>query len=328
MRYAGFVFRICVLGLLVANVPALAYGQADKYPHKPIRIVVPYPAGGGGDIIANIVGEKLTAAWGQRVLIENRPGASGMIGTAYIAREAIPDGYMILLATDIQFAINPVLYKTITYDPVKNFEPIALGAVTYFGLEVNPSLHVNTLSELIDLAKSKPGQLNFGSAGIGSTHEMGMELIKQLAGINIVHVPYKGGSPALLDLVAGRTQMMYVGVAHSRQLVKSGKLKLLAVGSPEPLEAAPGIPTITGTFPGFDVNARWDFYAPAGTPPDIVQKLSTEIIKILKTPDITQKLSAIGIGVSAGGPAELVARNKKDRSMWQKVINKAGIERQ
>lgn len=317
--------RFWLIGLLLSSLSTIAFAQVNNYPHKPIRIIVPYPAGGGGDIIANVVGQQLTKAWGQRVFVENHPGASGMIGTAYAAHEALPDGYTILLATDIQFCINPVLYRKITYNPVKDFDPLALGAVTYFGLEVTPSLHVNSLAQLIRLAKSEPGRLDYGSAGIGSTHEMGMELIKQLAHISVVQIPYSGGSPALLDLVAGRIQMMYVGVAHSRQLIKSGKVKLLAVGTPRRLKAFPNVPAIAETFPGFDVNARWDFYVPAGTPRDIARKLSVQIVKILKMPDVKAKLSSIGIGVTADGPKELLARNRADRAKWRRVIKKAGI---
>ncbi len=325
MNFHRSLKQVCVVVALLAIAPNGAVAQADKYPDKPIRIIVPYPPGGSGDVVARAVGQKLLDSWGQQVVVDNRPGASGMIGTEHVARSA-PDGYTLLLGTDIQFAINPVLYSKVSYDPDKDFEPLALGAVINFVVAVPGSLQVNSLNELVALAKSRPGQLSYGSAGSGSTHHLAMELIKLLAGISVTHIPYKGGAQGLVDLLSGRVQMMYIGFSQVQPHIKSGKLKVLAVGSAKRLRSAPEIPMVAETFPGFETDARWDFYAPAGTPGEIVRKLSTEIIKILNTREVVEQLSSRGLDVLGGNAAQLTARNHADAIKWRRVTKEAGIK--
>ena len=236
------------------------------------------------------------------------------------------DGYTLLLGTDIQFAINPVLYQKIPYDPEKDFEAVALGAVIEFALVVPTSLSVTSVKELLALAKRKPRQLFYASAGSGSTHHLTMELIKLLGGIDITHVPYKGGAQALPHLLGGQVQVMYIGVAQVVSHVQTGKLRALAVGSPRRLRTMPQVPTLAETFPNFEAQGRWDFYAPAKTPPEIVEKLRSQIRKELTGPDMIEKLSSQGLEVLTGNVEGPVERNRKDKEKWERVIKEAKIK--
>lgn len=316
--------KICLSAAILVGTGAVQ-AEPATYPDKPITIVVPYPPGGSGDVVARSVGQKLTEAWGQQVLVDNRAGASGMLGTEHVAKSA-PDGYTLLLATDIQFAINPVLYAKIPYDPERDFVPVAAGAVIEFALVVPTSLPVHSVDELLDLARAKPGQLSYASAGSGSTHHLTMELIKLLAGVNMTHIPYRGGAQAVPDLVSGRVQVMYLGVAQVLPHIQTGRLRALAVGSPHRLAALPGVPALAETFPGFEAQGRWDFYAPARTPAAIVEKLRTQIGRVLSSPDIIAKLSAQGLDVFAGDSESPADRNRADRRKWERVIKEAKIK--
>ena len=302
----------------------LAQAAAQTYPAKPIRVIVPYVAGGSGDIVGRLIGVQLTEMWGQQVIIDNRPGANGMLGTE-IAAKSPPNGYTLLLATDIQFAIASALYPSLPYDPDKDFEPISLASFIEFVLAVPSSLGVNSLSELVALAKARRGQLNYASAGNGSTHHLAMEMLKSRAGIEVTHVPYKGSAQALPDLVSGQVQMMYLGVAQTLQYIKSGQLKALGVGSAKRLQAVPDIPTLAESYPGFEANAWWGFFAPAGTPRDIVRSLNTAIDKILNSPAVNERFSSQGLVPMGTTPAAFAARIQTDRAKWGKIIADAHI---
>jgi tripartite-type tricarboxylate transporter receptor subunit TctC len=302
-----------------------AHAQTPKYPVKPIRLIMPYSPGGSGDFLARLVGSKLTEVWGQPVVVENKAGASGMIGTELVAK-APPDGYTLLLATDIQFAINPVLYPKISYDPDKGFEPITLAAFIEFVLVVPASLQVNSLAELVARAKANPGKLSYASTGTGSTHHLAAEMFKSRAAIDMNHVPYKGSGQALPDLVGGQVDVMVLGISQALPHIRSGKLKGLAVSSAKRLRAAPDIPTFSESYPGFEANAWWGFYAPAGTPKDVVFRLNTEIVKILNLPEVAEQLAKGGFEMVGSTPGELVARTRSDREKWGRIIKQANVK--
>lgn len=302
-----------------------AHAQTPKYPVKPIRVIVPYSPGGSGDVVARLVGSKLTELWGQQVIVESKAGASGMIGTELVAK-APPDGYTLLLATDIQFAINPVLYPKIGYDPEKDFEPITQAAFIEFVLAVPTSLHINSLAELVSRAKTNPGKLNYASTGSGSTHHLTIEMFKSLAEIDMNHVPYKGSGQALPDLIGGQVQVMYLGLSQALPHIRSGKLRGLAVGSAKRLRAAPDIPTFSESYPSFEANAWWSFFAPAGTPKDSVSRLNTEIVKILNSPEVVQQLAKGGLESVGSTPGELAARIRSDREKWGRTIKLANVK--
>lgn len=311
------------LGLPLGAAPVAA--QSAKFPVKPVRIIVPYAPGGSGEVVARHVGVKLTELWGQQVIVEAKPGASGMIGTEYVAK-APADGYTLLLGTDIQFAINPALYAKIAYDPEKDFEPVAQAANIEFVLVTPASLNVKTLPELVALAKANPGALNYASSGSGSTHHLSMELLKSMTGVDINHVPYKGSGQALPDVISGQVQMMYVGVAQTIPHIRSGRLRGLAVGSAKRLPAVPEIPTFAESYPGFEANASWNFFAPAATPKDIVAQLNRDIVRVLRTPEVVTRLSEGGLEVIGSTPGELAARMRADRTKWGRVVRRLNLK--
>lgn len=317
--------RTMLAAMIVSLVAAPIAMSAEKYPNKPIRVIVPYPAGGSGDFVGRLLGAKLTEAWGEQIVLDNRPGASGMLGTEIVARSP-RDGYTLLLATEIQFAINPLVYSKLAYDPEKDFEPISLAAYVELALAVPSSLRVNSLSELVALAKSKPGKLNYGSAGAGSTHHLAAELLKSLAGIDVVHVPYKGSGQALPDLLTGQIDMMFFGVSQALPSIKSGQLVGLAVGSTKRLAAVPQIPTVAETYPGFEVKSWWCFFAPAGTPREIVNQLSAEINKVVQSPSVSERFAGQGLEPVGTTPEELATRLRAERQKWGKVVQAANIK--
>jgi len=250
---------------------------AQAYPEKPIHIVAIFPAGGTADILARTIGDKLHQSWGQPVIVENRPGASGNIAAEAVAKSA-PDGYTILLGGLTTHGINPSLYRHLPYDPIRDFAPITVAAATPLVLEVNPSVPVHSVRDLIALAKSKPGELNYASFGNGTSGHLCTVLFSSLAGIEMTHVPYKGSAPAMTDLLSGRVQVMFDAIPASLPHVKAGKLRALAVTSAERSPALPDVPTVAeAALPGFEVVGWLGFFAPAGVPSSIVHKLSVEI---------------------------------------------------
>ena len=297
---------------------------AQSYPARPIRMIVAYPPGGGTDIVGRMMGQKLGENLGQTVVVDNRGGATGNIGTEIAAR-ATADGYTLLMGNVAPNAINVSLFKKLPFDPVKDFAPVSLVAVTPNILVVQPSSPVKTVKDLIALAKSKPGTLNFPSAGVGSSSHLAGEMLKSMAGIDMVHVPYKGGGPALVALLSGQVQLMFATLPAAMPHVKSGKLRPVAVTTSHRSQALPELPTIAESgVPGYEAATWYGLLAPAGTPKAIVDRLHAEIVKILAT-DTRQRLAAQGFEPAGTTPAEFAGYIKSEIVKWGKVIKDAGI---
>ena len=313
-----------VLGLIVALSATCASAQA--YPSKPIRLVVPYPPGGTTDILARDVGQRLTETLGQSVVIDNRPGAAGNIGTEMVAKAA-PDGYTLLMGTVNTHAINAGLYAKLPYDHIKDFAPVILVARVSNVLEVNPSVPVYTVADLIKLAKEKPGQLNFASSGSGTSIHMSGELFKTMAGVDMVHVPYKGSAPAISDLAGGQVQLMFDNLPSSLAMIKAGKLRAIAVTSAQRAPALPDIPTIAESgLPGFEATSWFGVVAPAGTPPAIISRLNSEIDKWLQSPEGKEKLLTQGAVPAGGTPEQFAAHIRTETDKWAKVVKASGAK--
>lgn len=313
--------------LLITAVVAVATSvSAQPYPNKPIRLVVPFPAAGTTDILAREVGQRLTEAFGQPVVIDNRPGAAGNIGSDIVAKSA-PDGYTLLMCTVSSHAINPGLYSKLPYDHIKDFAPVILVARVPNVLEVNPGVPVYTVSDLIKLAKEKPGQINFASSGSGTSIHLSGELFKTMTGVDMVHVPYKGSAPALADMIGGQVQVMFDNLPSSLQQIKAGKLRAIAVTSSERAVALPNIPTIAESgVPGFEATSWFGVLAPAGTPPAIINRLNAEIDKWLQSPEGKEKLLAQGASAAGGTPEQFAAYIRSETDKWAKVIKTSGAK--
>jgi len=316
--------RLLVMTAVIALAGAAGPALAQNYPDKPVRMIVPWPPGGGTDIFARLIGQKLTVAWGQQVVVENRPGAAGNIGAAAAAK-ASADGYTIMLAT-ITLATAPSLYKSLPFDPQKDFAPITLVANVPHLLVVNPSVPANSVEELIALAKAKPGQLNYASAGVGSPFHVAAELFKYLAKVDLTHVPYKGGGPAVADTISGQTQVTFANLVAVLPHVKAGRLRALGITTPERSKAAPDIPTIAEAgVPGYAFGSWFGFFAPAGTPKEIVNKLNADMVTALKSPDISERLTKDGADLVADSPEAFTAFVASETDRLGKVIKAAGI---
>jgi len=298
---------------------------AQTYPTKPIRMIVGYPPGGGTDIVGRMMAQKLSDNLGQTVVIDNRGGAAGSIGTE-MAAKSVPDGYTILMGNVAPNAINVSLYSKLGYDPVKDFEPVSLVASTPNILVVQPSFPAKTVPELIALAKAKPGTLNYPSAGLGSSSHLAGELFDNLAGVKMVHIPYKGGAPALTDLLGGQMQLMFATMPAAMPHVKSGRLRAIAVTSVKRSQALPDLPTIGETLKGYDASTWYGVLAPARTPRAIVTRLYEEIVKVLAVADTRDKLLVQGFEPVGNMPAEFAAYIKSEIAKWGKVIKAAGIK--
>lgn len=313
------MFAWLLFGFLAVWTSGLA---AQTYPSKPITLVVPYAPAGGTDVLARAVAEKLSASWGQPVIVENRPGANGMIGTANVAR-ADPDGHTLVFVVSTH-AINPSLYKKVPYDTVKAFAPVSLVASSPFVLVVSPSLPAKTPEELVTLAKSKPGELSWGSSE-GSTRVAG-ELFATVAGVKMLNVPYKGGAPLMTDLLGGHVDIGVTSVVTALPHVSTGKLRVLVVGSEKRSTALPDVSTgAEAGLPGFVANAWYGILAPAGTPADRVTKLQQEIARILETSEVKERLAQQGAEPIGSTPDEFDAFIKSEIAKWAKVVQDAGI---
>jgi tripartite-type tricarboxylate transporter receptor subunit TctC len=314
--------------VLAAALAAGAWAQPNlsPYPTKPIRIVVPFPAGGATDVLARAAAQKLTESLGQPVVVDNRPGAGGNIGAELVAKSA-PDGYTLLMGTVGTHAINPGIYPKMPYDHVRDFAPIILVAGVPNVLEVNPSLPVNSVQELIAYAKANPGKLNFASSGNGTSIHLSGELFKTMAGVQMTHVPYKGSAPALQDLVGGQVQLMFDNLPPSLALIKAGKLKPLAVTSKVRAPALPDVPTLAESgLPGFEASSWFGLLAPAGTPQPVIAKLNAEIAKWLATPEAKEKLVAQGANIAGGTPEDFARHIAAETAKWQKVVKDSGAK--
>jgi tripartite-type tricarboxylate transporter receptor subunit TctC len=317
-------FRRIVLAGLLATLASGAWAQA--YPTKPIRLVVPFPPGGATDILARAVAQKLTDKWGQPVVVDNRPGAGGNIGSELVAKAA-PDGYTLEMGTVGTHAINASLYAKMPYDHVKDFAPVILVAGVPNVLEVNPSLPVNTVQELIAYAKANPGKLNFASSGNGTSIHLAGELFKVMAGVQMTHIPYKGSGPALQDLIGGQVQLMFDNLPPSLPQIKAGKLRALAVTSSTRSPALPDTPTIAESgLPGYEASSWFGVLAPAGTPPAIIAKLNAEIAAWLATPEAKEKMVALGANIGGGSPEDFAKHIAAETAKWQKVVKESGAK--
>ena len=315
-----------LLGVSAFALAAIAGAQAPAYPTKPIRLVVPFPAGGATDILAREVAKHLTDAWGQSVVVDNRPGAGGNIGSELVAKAA-PDGYTLEMGTVGTHAINASLYSKMPYDHVKDFVPVILVAGVPNVLEVNPALPVNSVQELIAYAKANPGKLNFASSGSGTSIHLSGELFKVMAGVQMMHVPYKGSAPALQDLIGGQVQLMFDNLPPSLPQIKAGKLRALAVTSAARAPALPDTPTVAEAgLPGFEASSWFGVLAPAGTPPEIVNKLNAEIAKWLASPGAKEKLANVGANIAGGTPEDFARHIQAETAKWAKVVKESGAK--
>jgi len=303
---------------------SLAWGQ--PYPAKPIKLVAPSTPGDAPDVIARLVADKLSPALGQQVVVENRPGAGGVVGSDYVAK-ALPDGYTLIMGNAGSHGINAAVYSKLPYDIQKDFAPVSQVAVAPNVMVINPSVPANSVSEFIAYAKANPGKLSYASGGNGSSAHMSMELFKSMSGIDIQHVPYKGSSPALTDVVSGQVVAFIGNMPPTVPLIKAGKLRALAVTTKSRSTLMPELPTITEAgLPGFETVAWFGVLAPAGTPPEIVNRLSAEIAKIVKSPEMREKLVAMGAEPVGGTPDEFRAVIDRDIAKWKPLAQKVGIK--
>ena len=308
-----------------AAVPALSrLARAENYPSRPARIVVGFTAGGATDIQARLMGDWLSERLGQQFIVENKPGASGNIGTDTVAK-APPDGYT-LLQVVTPHAINAALYSNLTFDFVRDIAPVAQVARLAYVVVVNPSVAAKTLPELIAYAKANPGKLNYGSAGQGTPQNIACELFKMMAGVNLVHVPYKGGAPAVADLIAGHVQVIFAPVSESIQQIQAGKLRALAVTTAARLDVFPDVPTVADSVPGYEASGFAGIGVPRNTPADIVDRLNKEINAGLADPKIKARIVELGGTVVGGSPADFAKVTSEATEKWAKVIQFAGIK--
>ncbi len=310
---------------LLVGLPLVAAAQATDFPSKSIRIVVPFPPGGATDAAARLVAQKMGDHWGQPVVVDNRAGAGGNVGSDFVAKSA-PDGYTLVMGVTGSHAINISLYSKMPYDPLADFIPISQVAVVPNVLVVHPSVPAKNLAELIALAKKEPGTLNYASLGNGTAAHLGMEMLKSAAGVDITHVPYRGSAPAVSDLLAGQVQMMVDGLPSSLPHVQAGKLRAIALTSLHRAPALPNLPTISETYPGFYADAWSGLFAPKGTPQPVVDKLSAEVQRILKLPDVREKLVALGAEPVGSTQAEFTAHVKREIDKWAKVVKSSGAK--
>ena len=308
---------------LTVAMPAESIAQT--YPTRPIRVIVPFAPGGGTDILARILAPKLSDGLGQQIVIDNRPGGSSIIGTELVVKSP-PDGYT-LLAVDTSFSVNPSLHAKLPYDSFKDLAPVAHLASAPVLLVVHPSVPANTLKELVALAKAKPGSLAYASGGNGASTHLAGELFTMTAGVDIVHVPYKGTGPAIADVVAGQVQMNFAGISSARQFVDSGRLRALAVTGDKRNAAMPDVPTFAEAgYPGIDAGTNWGMFAPAGTPRDIIAKLNAEVNRVLQLADVKSRVAELGYDVGGGSPEDWGARARAEAEKWGKVVKQAGIK--
>ena len=317
-----------LLGLITlwfVVVVVTAHGQG--YPNRPIRVVVPAAPGGGTDYTARLIGQKLSEAWGQPVIVDKRGGAAGNIGADIVAKSS-PDGYTLLVPIT-SFPTNPSLYSKLPFDTIKDFAPISLLALAPLLLVVNPSVPATSVKELIALAKAKPGQLNFANTGGGTTARLAGELFKKMAGVDLVSIAYKGGGPAVIDLIAGHVQIYFSTIPAANQQVNAGKLRALAVTTPKRVPEIPTIPTVAEAgLPGFEVVGWFGLFAPAGAPKPIITKLNEEVVRLLKLPETRKRLIGHGLIPAGGTPEELGKFLKLEIGKWAKLIKEAGIQAQ
>ena len=321
---------IAIIALLAAALGATGDGfaqrdPADGYPSKPIRLIVPFATGGGTDLTARAIAQKLTEAWGQPVIVDNRPGANGTIGVE-AAVKSPPDGYTLTMISS-SHSVNVSLYKNLPYDLLKDLEPITQATRQPYALVVNPALPVKSVQDLVALARQKPGTLNYGSSGIGGLSHLSGALLASLADIKLTHVPYKGGAPAMTDVIGGQIDMLFSTILQSHAFIEAGKLRPLAVTTATRSPAAPQLPTMDEAgVKGFEVAGWYGILAPAGTPRSIIVKLNKEIVRILQTPEVRQHMAADGSEPVGSTPEQFAAHIRSEVAKWHKVVEEAGVK--
>jgi tripartite-type tricarboxylate transporter receptor subunit TctC len=311
-----------VLGVLLA----LTAPAAAEYPDHPVRLIVPFPPGGSNDVVARLVAIQLSEKLGHKVFVDNRGGAGGVLGTE-AAAQAAPDGYTLLIIS-IAHAVNPALYK-LNYDPIKSFTPISILATGPNVLAVNPQLPVKNVAELVALAKAKPGEIDYASAGIGSFQHLGGELFKLIAGVNLQHVPYKGGGPAMADVIAGHVKVMFSSLVQTTPFIQSGQLRALGTGGTKRNPVLPDVPTVAEAgVPGYEANNWWGIVAPAGLPKEVADKLYRDIQETLKSPQLTAAFDREGASVVAMSSEEFAKYIENEIVKWGRVVKEGNIKAQ
>ena len=319
------LFTACTL-VLVAPLIVSSVSAQEKYPNRPVKIVLGFPPGQATDTVARAIAQKLGETTGQTFIVENRPGAAGIIGTDLVAKSTA-DGYTLVMGSSGVMAVNPGLYSKLPYDPVKDFAPITVAVTVPLFLVANPDFPPNTVKELVAYAKANPGKVNYASGGSGVTNHLAMELFKSVAGVDMVHVPYKGGPPALTDLIAGQVNVMFETGPGALPHVKSGKLKAIAVGGSKRSAAMPNLPTVAESgYPGFEAVAWIGISAPTGTPKEIITKLNSEIVKIVHLPDIKERFLGLGAESVGNTPEEFAVYLKAEIAKWGKVVKDSGAK--
>jgi tripartite-type tricarboxylate transporter receptor subunit TctC len=317
------------LGFALASGIATGFvrAQTAAYPNRPIKMIVGFGAGGGTDIVARIVAQKMSESLGQSVLVENRTGASGMIAAADVAKSP-PDGYTLMMGSQTTYAVAPSLYRRVTVDPAKDFAGVALTGASPLVLVVNPSFAARSVADVIALAKANPGKINFGTGGVGTTPHMTAELFQHVTGIRMVHVAYRGEAPAINDLVGGQIPLMFANLSAVMGNLRGGTLRAIAVTSPQRSPSAPDIPTVAETVPGFAAETWFGIVAPAGTPHDILAKLNAAARAALVNPDTKKRFADLGMTNGSSSPEELDAYIKSEIAKWSKVIKDANVQAQ
>jgi tripartite-type tricarboxylate transporter receptor subunit TctC len=317
-------FRICALGA-VALAAAITTAPAQDYPSRPVTIVVGYTPGATSDLLARTMAERLNAAWGQSVIVDNRSGVGGNIAAGYVAR-APADGYTLMVGTDAIMTSNVFLYKNTPFDPVKDFAPITNAGANIICLAVHVDLPVNSMAQLIAYAKANPGKLQYGSSGIGSPHHLAGELLRQKTGIDIVHVPYRGGGATINDLLGGHIKVAFLSLSSAVPHLSSGKIRIVAVVEKSRYAAMPDVPTIGETVPGFEMSSWLGFFAPAGTPVPLMTRINEAMVKVLTTDAVKEKLATLGLAVAPSTPAELAAVVREGLAVRGELVKAANIQ--
>ena len=310
---------------VVAGCCAAAAHAQQPYPTRPVRLIVPFTPGAINDLIARLLAARLAESWRQQVVVDNRPGAGTVIGTDLVAK-ATPDGHTLLLVS-AAFAINPTLYAKLPFDPVRDFAPVTLIGAAPFVMVAAPALPVRSVKELVALAKSKPGQLSYASTGIGATAHLVGEMLKTAAGIDLVHIPYKGFAPALTDVIAGQVQVTYGTYSTLAPHMQAGRIRALAVTSAKRSQVAPELPTIAEAgYPNFNATAWWGVAAPARVPAEIVQKLQTDLLAIVRQPEMRERLTREGVDVAGLGPAQFAVFIREEIQRWGAAVKQSGAK--
>jgi tripartite-type tricarboxylate transporter receptor subunit TctC len=318
----NIIKAVSAIGLVLCAFSAAA---SDNYPSRPIKWVVPFPPGGAMDVMARTLGEKLAQSMKQPVVVENRPGAGGTIGSGIVAKSE-PDGYTMMIVS-IGHAVNPSLYPKLSYDATKDFEPVSLVGIVPNILVVHPTVKANNVKELIALAKAEPGKFTYASAGNGTTVHLAAELFNSMAGVDVMHVPYKGSAPAVTDLIGGQVNMMFDSVSSAKPFVESGKLKALAVTTSKRSSLFPNVPTVAESgLPGYELSGWYAVFVPGKTPKPIVDRLNTELVTALRQPDVRARFAQIGAEPVGSSPQELANNLKAETVRWSKVVREQNIK--